>query len=113
MKNKKLQIVEGSLPWDEELKRWLETYIDKHPHHTTAILSRTQFIGISKTALDSYLAGTYFLPVEAGGKGINPGSSKLESLIRAYRERVEGSDRHGYTNTFVESRTWFQLQAWE
>jgi DNA transposition AAA+ family ATPase len=110
MKSKKLQIVGESQPWDEDLRRWLEAYIAEHPHHPTSVLSRSQFIGISKTALDSYLAGIYFLPVESGGKGINPESSKLESLIRAYRERVEGSERHGYTNTFVESRTWFQLR---
>lgn len=107
---KKLQTVGGLPPWDEDLRCWLQAYIEKYPHHTTGILSRSQFIGISKTALDEYLAGTYFLPVESGGKGVNPETSKVEHSIRAYRERIEGSVRHGYTNSFVETRTWFQLQ---
>lgn len=107
---KKLQTVGGPPPWDEELRLWLQAYIEKYPHHTTGILSRSQFIGVSKTALDEYLAGVYFLPVEAGGKGVNPETSKIEHAIRAYRERIEGSVRHGYTNSFVETRTWFQLQ---
>lgn len=107
---KKLQTIEGPQPWDEELRCWLQEYIEKYPHHTTAVLSRSQFIGLSKTALDEYLDGTYFLPVESGGKGVNPQSSKIEPAIRAYRERIEGSNRHGFTNSFVETRTWFQLQ---
>lgn len=107
---KKLQTAGGPPPWDEDLRLWLQAYIEKYPHHTTSVLSRSQFIGISKTVLEEYLAGIYFLPVEAGGKGIKPGSSKIEHAIRAYRERVEGSTRHGYTNCFVETRTWFQLQ---
>lgn len=110
MENKKVQIVGQPMPWDEELRRWLEAYIERHPHHTTGILSRSQFIGISKRALDTYLAGIYFLPIEAGGMGVKSESSKIEGAIRAYRERIEGSARHGYANTFVETRTWFQLQ---
>jgi hypothetical protein len=30
--------------------------------------------------------------------------------VRAYRERVEGSRRPGYANTFAETRARFQLQ---
>ena len=82
----------------------------KHPHHSTTVLSRSQYIGVSRGALEEYLAGTYFLPVESGGKGVNPQTSKLENAVRAYRERIEGSVRHGYVNSFVETRTWFQLQ---
>ena len=85
-------------------------YLDEHPHHPTAVLSRAQYIGISRTALDSYPAGTYFLPKEFGGEGVDPHVSKVEHSIRAYRERVEGSNQHGYTNTFVETRAWFQVQ---
>jgi DNA transposition AAA+ family ATPase len=107
---KKLKTVGGPPPWDEDLRCWLQAYIDKYPHHTTGILSRSQFIGVSKTVLDEYIAGIYFLPIESGGKGINPETSKVEHAIRAYRERIEGSVRHGYTNSFVETRTWFQLQ---
>jgi len=100
----------AEVEWDEALRLWLEDYIAKHPHHTTAVLSRSQYIGVSRQALDLYLAGTYFLPKEAGGKGIKTSSSKLEPAIRAYRERVEGTVRHGYQNTFVATKTWHQLR---
>jgi DNA transposition AAA+ family ATPase len=56
------------------------------------------------------LAGSYFLPVEHGGKGNDPAESNLESAVRAYRERIEGSSRHGYNKPFVETYTWSQLQ---
>ncbi len=96
--------------WDEELRQWLQRYLDEHPHHPTAVLSRAQYIGMSRKALDSYLSGTYFLPKEFGGEGVDRRVSKVERSIRAYRERVEGSSRHGYTNTFVETRAWLQVQ---
>lgn len=101
---------EQEVEWDEELRQWLRHYLDEHPHHPTAVLSRAQYIGMSRKALDSYLAGTYFLPKEFGGEGIDRRVSKVEHSIRAYRERVEGSSRHGYTNTFVETRAWLQVQ---
>jgi DNA transposition AAA+ family ATPase len=34
----------------------------------------------------------------------------LEEKIRAYREKVEGTERHGYTNTFLDTRSWMQFQ---
>lgn len=108
MTQQKLQIVGSKPPWDEELRIWLETHIQRHPHLTTAVLARPGYIGMSRTALDDYLACTYFLPKDSGGKGVQ--SSKLERLIRDYRERIEGTVRHGYANTFVETRSWFQLQ---
>lgn len=55
---------ESESRWDEELRVWLKRYVADHPHHPTAILSRAQYIGISRSALDAYLAGTYFLPRE-------------------------------------------------
>jgi hypothetical protein len=39
--------------WNEELRGWLEGYIARYPHHTTEILSRSQYIGISRQALDA------------------------------------------------------------
>lgn len=36
--------------------------------------------------------------------------TKIEHAIRAFRERVDGSPRHGYSRTFIETRTWFQVQ---
>lgn len=101
----------GFIPnWDEELRGWLQEYIIKYPHHSTAILSRAQYIGISREALDDYLAGRYFLPIEMGGKGNDPKTSHLEAAVRAYRDRVEGSVRHGYNKPFVETYTWSQLR---
>jgi DNA transposition AAA+ family ATPase len=95
---------------DEKLRDWLAEHIDNHPHRTTAILSRAEHIGISRRALDDYLAGRYFLPKEEGGQGINPVESKIENAIRTYRHRVEGTPRHGYANGFTLTRTWERLQ---
>lgn len=95
---------------DEPLRQWLVNHITQYTHLTTTVLARDQYIGASRTALDAYLAGTYFLPTEAGGQGVDPRKSKLERQVRAYRERIEGTERHGYEDSFVETRTWWQLQ---
>jgi DNA transposition AAA+ family ATPase len=110
MKNKfkRLQIIGDNPPYDEQLRLWLEGHIAEHPHLTTAILSRPDKIGMSKTALDAYLAGRYFMPTKYSPNGLR--SSKIETLIRAYRERVEGTVRHGFNNTFIETRSWNQFQ---
>ena len=110
MAEKRLQVVGAVQQWDEPLRIWLEKYIAEHPHLTTAVLSRSDHIGVSRTALDYYLDGTYFLPKDSGGQGVDPKGSKIEKQIRSYREKVEGTVRHGYANTFVDSRAWFQLQ---
>ncbi|MGH9942463.1 MAG: AAA family ATPase [Pyrinomonadaceae bacterium] len=109
-KDKKLRVVGPPPPGDEQLRLWLEAYIKEHPHHTTAVLSRSQYVGVSRTALDAYLDGSYFMSKEDGGQGVNPASSKIEKQIRAFREQVEGTVRHGYANSFVETRSWKQLQ---
>lgn len=108
--SKKLQVVGSGPPWDEDLRRWLQDHIKEHPHNTPLVLSRSNYIGISRSALDAYLEGTYFLPKESGGQGVNAKSSKIEKQIRAYRERIEGSVRHGFNSSFTETRSWFQLQ---
>ncbi len=95
---------------DEELRIWLENYIEQYPHLSTIELSRTDHIGVSRTALDSYLNGTYFVSKEAGGLGVNPQNTKIEAKIRAYRDKVEGTVRHGYTNSFLETRSYQQFQ---
>jgi DNA transposition AAA+ family ATPase len=106
----KLRVVGAGPLWDEDLRLWLSDHIKELPHLNTKVLSRANQIGVSRTALDSYLEGTYFLPKESGGLGVDPKGSKMEKRIRDYRERVEGTVRHGYTNTFVETRSWFQVQ---
>jgi DNA transposition AAA+ family ATPase len=108
--NDKLTIVGKPQHGDEDLRLWLERHIAAHPHLTTNILSRSNHIGKSKTALDAYLEGTYFQSKEFGGLGVNPQSSTIEKAIQAYRERVEGTARHGYTNKFVETHSWNQFQ---
>ncbi len=95
---------------DEELRQWLERYITKHPHHPTAVLSRSQFIGFAKRALDAYLAGTYFLPQEEGGEGADPNQSGIEEAIRGFRQQIEGVERHGYQGMFVETGAWKYLR---
>jgi len=96
--------------WDEELRQWLEEYIRRFPIHTTEVLSRSTYVGVSRGALNDYLAGTYFLPTELGGKGFAPETSNIENAIRTYRERVEVTSRHGYAKPFVETQTWSQLR---
>lgn len=111
MSEAKLKIVGGASDvGDEELRQWLEKFIEEHPKLPTKILGRSDHIGMSKTALDAYIKGTYFLAESLGGSGTNPANSKLEPKIRAYREKVEGSIRHGYTNAFLETRLWQQFQ---
>jgi DNA transposition AAA+ family ATPase len=95
---------------DEKLRLWLDEYIKEHPHMTTAELSRSNQIGMSRTALDAYLDGTYFLATGAGGMGVSPKNSKLEDKIRTFRDRVEGTERHGYKNSFIQTRSWMQFQ---
>lgn len=96
--------------WDEELRQWLRDHVGSNPHRPTAVLARAEFIGISRKALDDYIMGRYFLPKELGGQGVNPGESKIENAIRAYRERIEGTSRHDYTGEFMLTRTWERLR---
>lgn len=111
MAEAKLKIVGGATDvGDEELRIWFENYLKKHPHISTQELSRSDHIGVSRTALDAYLNSTYFLAKELGGLGVNPKTTLIEKKIRAYRERVEGTVRHGYTNSFLETRSWMQFQ---
>lgn len=100
----------NDITWDEELRCWLKNYIATHPNHPTTVLSHGQYIGVSRSALEAYITGTYFLPKKLGGEGVDPNSSKIEFAIRAFRERMEGSPRHGYIRTFAETRTWFQVE---
>lgn len=105
----KFQIVGAKPAWNEELRAWLERFIEQYPHKTTAILSRSDHIGASKTALDNYLSGTYFLAKEQGGMGVKPdGSSKIEGLIQAFREREEGTAGDA-AQIFVATVAWHQL----
>lgn len=105
---KKLQIVEKP-KHDEDLRLWLDNFLKEHAHLPTTVLSRSDHIGVSRTALDAYVAGTYFLAKESGGLGVQ-GKSAIEDKIRAYRERVDGTVRHGYENSFLDTRSWLQFQ---
>jgi DNA transposition AAA+ family ATPase len=92
--------------WDEELRSWLESHIKQYPHHSTEALSRSEYIGVARRALDLYVAGKYFLPKSMGGEGVDPATSKIENAVRAFRVQIEGTVRHGYANTFMETRAW-------
>jgi len=95
---------------DENLRRWLADYLASHSEHTTAVLARADYIGISRRALEAYLNGRYFLPGEQGGEGGDPASSRLEPAIRAFRSRVQSLEQHGHLGTFVETEAWKYLQ---
>ncbi len=111
MEDKRLKIVGGTAGiGDEKLRLWLESFIAEHQHLPTTVLSRSDHIGVSRTALDAYLEGVYFLPKSAGGHGVNPKNSKIERQIRAYRNEVEGTLRAGGKSKFLKTRAWQQFQ---
>ena len=95
---------------NEELRLWLEKYLDEHEHFSTKELSRSDHIGVSRTALDAYINGTYFVSKEMGGHGVNPENTQIEKKIQTYRERVEGVIRGGVRNSYLETRLWQQFQ---
>jgi hypothetical protein len=105
MSDAALKIVGGTKNvGDEELRQWLEDYVKDHPHLNTKILSRTDHIGFSRTGLDAYIKGTYFLSVAQGGAGVNPAESNLEKKIRAYREKVGEVVIDGVKKSYLETR---------
>lgn len=108
----KLKIVKGEYyEPDEKLRQWLEKYIEDHPHLPTSELERDDHVGYSRTALDAYLKGTYFLPKSSGGVfNIPPKKSRIEDKIRDYRDRMEGVIRHGVRDSFIPTRLWQQFQ---
>ena len=110
MKEEQLQSTATCCRGDDELRSWLVNYIRDHPQHTTVVLSRAAYIGISRKALDAYLSGTYFLPKESGGLGASAGYSRVESAIAAFRDRVEMGRRATLAGRFLETRTWKQLE---
>jgi DNA transposition AAA+ family ATPase len=110
MERPPIKVVSPAAKIDEELRQWLEHHIKEFPHLTTAVLSKANYIGVSKPALDGYLGRTYFLSKEAGGRGVEVGRSNIEERIRIYREKYEGTVRHGRANTFVKTRTWEELR---
>jgi DNA transposition AAA+ family ATPase len=111
MGNSKLRVAGPKPWWDEELRGWLEGYIKQHPHHTTEVVSRSQYIGVPRPILDEYLEGVYFLPKKSGGKGNNVRSSGGEEAVRRFREKMEGTARHDYKKEFLETRTWVEVQT--
>ena len=108
----KLQPVGDAPAWDEELRLWLASWVADHLHLTPAVLARPDHIGAaSRTMIDSYLKCTYFgRPHPKTGKIARTENSKLEPLVRAYRDRVEGSTRSGVTNLFIKTRAWQQFK---
>lgn len=106
-----LKIVGGTSDvGDEALRQRFANFMAKYPHLTTAELSRDNQIGFSKTGLDGYLKGTYFLFGGPNGSPVNPAKSKLERLIREYLDRVEGDQRSGEKSEFVQTVCWQQFQ---
>ena len=109
--SQRFHIVGGTPPTaDEELRQWLISHMERHPHLTTRVLSRREHIGISQPALDAYIKGIYYLPKESGGEGVNIQKSKVEPSIRIYREKLDGPVRNGYAQTFIEDRAWLMFQ---
>ena len=104
----------GAKLGDEDLRLWLEKYIAEHPHLTTTVLGRSDHTGVSRTALDQILDGTYFQAKELGGAGVNPKTSGVEQKIRSYREKVEGVVSGGTSIGFMETVAYRRLcMAWD
>lgn len=109
--NNQLKIVGGGASvGDEKLRLRFDAFIKAHPHLTTLVLSRADYIGMSRTTLDAYLNGTYFVPKKSGGLGVNPKNTQIEAKIRAYLDKAEGVVKDGYTSAFLETRSWMQFQ---
>lgn len=89
---------------DEALRQRFEQFIEDHPHLSTAVLQRSDHIGVSKTALDAVIKGEYFLKGGPNGTPINPKNSKVEPKIREYLDRVQNVGRNvGYDAGFVQT----------
>lgn len=108
MNDERIRVVEPVPQYDETLRQWLEKFIKDHPHLSTKELSRSHHIGVTRSYLDAYLERKIFLSKEQGGYGVK--NSKIEDQIRAFRERVEGTERHGSQAGFVKTRTFTVLQ---
>lgn len=70
---------------DETLREWLADYVSANTDVSKTELQKR--IGCSRTAIDNYLAGTYFLPKEQGGQGVV--NSKIEDKIKAFKATLE------------------------
>jgi DNA transposition AAA+ family ATPase len=88
---------------DERLRQRFAKFMADHPHLTTTVLQRSDHIGLSRTMLDEYLEGKYFLKV-------NPKKSKLEPTLRAYLDRAEGIGQKGFDTGFVKTVLTSQLE---
>ena len=58
---------------DETLRKWLADYIAAHPEHTTAVLARADYIGMSRRALDSLSERALLSSTREGRRGRRPG----------------------------------------
>ncbi|HEU0144123.1 MAG TPA: hypothetical protein VFQ47_05000 [Nitrososphaera sp.] len=96
MDEKKLHIVGDKPLWDEELRSWLERYIKEHPHHSTQVLARSDYIGVPQAILEDYVEGSYYLPTESDGKDQSSRKHNVEEAVRSFRESIEGTVRHNY-----------------
>ena len=106
-----LKIVGGSgNVGDEALRQRLIAYLAQHPHLTTKIIERKDHSGVSRTALDLYIKGSYFLAGGPNGSPVNPKNSKIEDKIRDYLNRVEGTETNGYSDSFTPTVLSSQLE---
>ena len=85
---KRIFLASGGNLGDEDLRSWLISEIEKYPHLTPQLLSGRDYIRASRTGIEAWIAGSYFLPKDLGGVGCSPEHSNLEKKIRDYRERV-------------------------
>lgn len=105
----RLQVVpEKGAPYDENLRLWLERYLEETGLSTTEFAS---LCGGSRTLYDDYLKRTYFGVADPkSGNVRTTKNSKLEPMLRAYRARVEGPNAAQKTD-FVKTTGWHQLRT--
>jgi hypothetical protein len=80
--------------------RLAQAICGRPPHNPTAVLSRAQYVGISRSALDAYLARTYFLPLaeafeewKAGRLGSLDLSRRMRACLSGPLARLNGKYR--------------------
>lgn len=102
-----LHIVGNEL-WDEKLRLRLQQHLQENPHLNTSILGRADRTGVSRAALDSYLAKTYFKS-ELNPNGVI--KSDVEEKIRRYLDKFEGTNADGEKREFVRTAAWHQFES--
>src|ERR1041385_4733693 len=87
--------------WDENLRLWLVDFLKETGMSTNEF---ARHAGGSRTLYDEYISCKYLDKLK------NSGGSKVETLIRAYRNRLEGPNAENRSE-FVKTAAWHQIRT--